>query len=381
MKHDTVFGMDVHARTVTICAIVIETGETQTKRFNSAAAGEIAEWMYGFKGSRYAAYESGCTGFHLCRELRELGIPCDVIAVSTLARSSDDRKNKSDKVDARRIAQEMAKPLTDYSTVYVPDKECEGMRDLVRMRDDAKKALKIVGQQLSALLLRHGYVWNERTKSGKLKAKKGKDYKAWLNAIVLPGASGEALDAYRAMAADGAARVSALDKKIKGYAAEPRWKPVVDALCCLKGVDIVSAFAYAVEFDDFSRFKNGRSVSKWAGLTPTQDSSGEKVNRTGKITRAGSRSVRLRLIEGTNTISLQTTATKAPLKGQVVSERIRQHAKAGSLRMRERYISLTGRNKQPNIAKAAIASELVRWIWAIGSMAQDEMACRQQQGA
>ena len=65
MKHDTVFGMDVHARTVTICAIELETGETQTRRFNSAAAGEIAGWMQRFNGNLYAAYESGCTGFHL----------------------------------------------------------------------------------------------------------------------------------------------------------------------------------------------------------------------------------------------------------------------------------------------------------------------------
>ncbi|GHT79433.1 hypothetical protein FACS1894104_4120 [Actinomycetota bacterium] len=379
MKHDTVFGMDVHARTITICAIGLKTGVTQTKRFNNPAPVEIADWMQGFEGSLYAAYESGCTGFHLYRQLKECGIECDVITVSTLARSSDDKKNKSDKVDARRIAQEIAKPLPDYSTVYVLDEECEGMRDLIRMRDDAKKALKIVGQQLSALLLRHGYVWNERTKSGKLKDKKGKAYKAWLDAVVLSGASADALDAYRAMAADATARLFALDKKIKSYASEPRWKPVVDALTCLKGVDTISAFAYAVEIDDFSRFKNGRSVSKWAGLTPTQDSSGEKLNRTGKITKAGSRSVRLRLIEGCNTISFQTTVPKAPLKGQVVSQQIRQHAKAGSLRMRERYISLIERNKQPNIAKAAIAAELIRWIWAIGLMSQTKMRQKQQE--
>ena len=39
--------------------------------------------------------------------------------------------------------------------------------------------------------------------------------------------------------------------------------------------------------DDFSRFKNGRSVSKYFGLTPTRHNSGEKAGRNGGISKTG----------------------------------------------------------------------------------------------
>ena len=95
-EYSTIFGMDTHARSVTVRAIVIKTGEVKTKKFaNCPTPLEIAEWMRGFPAPRYAAYESGCTGFHLCRELRKHGIACDVIAVSSIARSTDDKIKKN----------------------------------------------------------------------------------------------------------------------------------------------------------------------------------------------------------------------------------------------------------------------------------------------
>ena len=161
---DSMFGMDVHARSTTARGFDLATGETRTKRFGDCPEpAEIAEWMaQSFTGPRYAAYESGCTGFHLCRELRNLGIDCDVVAVSTIARSSDDRKRKSDRRDAKRLLAEMLSPDSSYFTVWVPDAECKGERDLVRARHDARQALKRSRQQANAILLRHGFVWNEK---------------------------------------------------------------------------------------------------------------------------------------------------------------------------------------------------------------------------
>lgn len=78
------FGMDVHARTTTVKGIDRSTGATAMKSFDDVPVpSEIASWMQSeFAGPRYAAYESGCTGVHLCRELRALGVDCDVIAAN-----------------------------------------------------------------------------------------------------------------------------------------------------------------------------------------------------------------------------------------------------------------------------------------------------------
>jgi hypothetical protein len=54
----------------------------------------MAEWILSFPQPHYAVYESGCTGFYPQRVLSSLGINIDVIAMSKLARSTDDKLKK-----------------------------------------------------------------------------------------------------------------------------------------------------------------------------------------------------------------------------------------------------------------------------------------------
>ena len=66
MTYITSIGLDVHARSVSACAFDPFTGEVAQRRFGTDA-GEIAEWILGFESPK-AVYESGPTGFALCRE-------------------------------------------------------------------------------------------------------------------------------------------------------------------------------------------------------------------------------------------------------------------------------------------------------------------------
>lgn len=84
-RYSTAFGMDVHLRSTTVCALDAETGEAVTRRFRGNPWGEVAEWMSGFPGPSLAAYESGYLGFAPQRELSGLGVDCVVAAVSGLA--------------------------------------------------------------------------------------------------------------------------------------------------------------------------------------------------------------------------------------------------------------------------------------------------------
>ena len=145
-KYNTVIGMDVHARSVTLKACITETGEVKTTTLSNCPTPErIFEWIAMFPSPWHAAYESGCTDFALARELNELGCDCDVIAITTLKRSSKDKRRKNDKVDANVIMQEMLKPADDYSCVWIPGKEVEGVavsRGFARMhrnRQDVRK--------------------------------------------------------------------------------------------------------------------------------------------------------------------------------------------------------------------------------------------------
>lgn len=162
---------DNHARTATTKGIDLETGTTKVKRFNDCLSpAEIVSWIKNnFSGSHYCAYEFGCTGFYLCREFRSVETDCDVIAVSSIARSSDNKKRKDDRRDAKRLLNELLTPSSSLSRAWIPDAECEGVRDLLRCYRDGASALKRLKQQLLALLLRHGYVFNEKTPTDKNK--------------------------------------------------------------------------------------------------------------------------------------------------------------------------------------------------------------------
>ena len=72
-KYSTAFGMDVHLRSTTVCALDADTGEAVTRRFPGNPWGEVAGWMDGFPGPSLAAYESGYLGFAPQRELAGLG--------------------------------------------------------------------------------------------------------------------------------------------------------------------------------------------------------------------------------------------------------------------------------------------------------------------
>jgi len=374
-KYASIIAMDTHARTTTARGISLETAEVKARCFNDCPSPEeIASWIQkSFPAPHYAAYESGCTGFFLCRRLVGLGIDCEVIAVSSIARSTDDRQHKNDHRDAKALLNDLLTPGKEASAVWLPDEGCEGMRDLLRAYRDATDALKRSKQQLSALLLRHGHVWNEKAPSGKLRKTWGGAHMKWLGSVELgSAAASESLEFYRAAVAADAERAARLMARIEGHAKEARWKPYADALCCIKGVGLYAAMVYACEIGDFSRFRNGQSVSRWTGLTPKSHASGERQQANGHITKAGNAHVRAALVEGMSSASRRSPGMGRLKPGQEAPEHIIAECDRCNHRIHRRYWHLRNElKKEPNVAKVAMANELIRWIWAIGCMVQE----------
>ena len=80
---------------------------------------------------------------------------------------------------------------------------------------------------------------------------------------------------------------------------------------------IISSVGYCgVEYYWFSeqhrKFKNGRQLSAWLGLTPSQHSSGDK-SYLGKITKRGNRDLRRLLIQGARAVVNWCERKTAPL--------------------------------------------------------------------
>jgi transposase len=380
-KYASYIAIDQHARSVTMRGLDLTTGESKvTQLTDCPRAEQIVDWALSWASKPvYFAYESGPCGHQLTREIRAFGHDCDMIAVSSIAKSSEDRCIKDDRRDSRRLLSEISALTPTVKAVWLPDEGCEAVRDLVRAYADAVSAAKRAKLQLSGFLLRHGHVWNSRTKSGRLKKTWTAAYLTWLKTISFTEKADEATFAYyRRFASEDIRRTEELAASCKAMTMLPRYRPYVEALSRLKGIDTVSALTFVVTIGDFGRFKNGRSVSKYLGLTPKRHDSGEKTGKNGHITKAGDTTCRRAVIEALSSLPRHTNANKALAKGQKLqSAAIEAEALKCNQRIIRRYRQLVANNKPVNIAKVAIASELVQHMWYIGCMVDAEVAGRQ----
>ena len=371
----SVIAIDQHARSVTACALDLASGETRTGRLSGCpSAGDILEWSSWTGEPRRFVYESGPCGFQLARDLAALGQRCDVIAVTSIPRSAADRRFKDDRGDAESLLCAVTAQNSKCRAVHVPSEEAEAARDLARAYYDLVSATTRLKMQFSAILLRHGHVWNERTASGRLRSTWTDDYVSWASSISLgnPAADG-ALREYREGVLDGIERCRRAKAGLVELSETPRFKPYVDALSRLKGVDRVTALTFTATVDDFSRFRSGRRVSSYFGLTPGRHSSGERGCRNGPMSTAGDATVRKAVVEGLSSISSCNGRQKALPKGCRVSAAVEAEAIRCNQRNARRYRDLVEAGKKANVAKIAVAKELVREMWVLGLMVQREL--------
>ena len=375
-EHATTIALDQHARSVTLAALDLATGETRGGRLaDCPSAEQIVGWAKWATGPIRFVYESGPCGFQLAREIRAMGIDCDVIAVTSIPRSAEAKRTKDDRRDAQSLLEAVTAPNSRCGAVHMPSEESEAARDLCRAYYDMVLATKRLKMQFSAMLLRHGFVWNERTPRGNLRSTWTKEYIKWARSIRLPAeAENQTLRFYLRAVLDGLDRCRELRRACLELSAAGRSEPYVDALSRLKGVDRMTAITYVATMDDFSRFRNGRSVSKYFGLTPTRHDSGEKVGRNGGISKAGDTTVRKAVVEGLASLPSFTKSQKRLARGCEVSAAVEAEARLCNARNVDRYRSLVKAGKRPNVAKVAVASELVRQMWVLGSIVRGELA-------
>jgi transposase len=267
-------GLDVHARSVAAGLLGAESGEVRSCSAPARSA-ELVSWLQAQGESISVAYEAGPTGFGLARACAAVQIPCLVAAPSRILRASGERV-KTDRRDAMKLAKLLR--LGELTAVRVPSLAEEGARDLVRAREDARSDLMRARHRLSKLFLRKGLVWEASAWT--------QAHERWLAAQRfeergLQVAYGEAVAAVESVRA----RRDALDAAIVEEAAKEPWARTVGRLSCLRGVSTLSAFGLAAEIGDWQRF-DGRSIGAYLGLTPSENSSGERRSQ-GAITKTG----------------------------------------------------------------------------------------------
>lgn len=366
MSYATAIGLDVHARSITAVALSRDTGEVASRTFGYDPA-SVAGWILGFPEPK-AVYESGVTGFHLARALRDMGVDCAVGAVSKMQKPAADKRRKNDRNDAEFLARQLL--AHNIVEVFVPDEQTEGARSLSRLLEDLRDDLTRAKHRLTHLLIRWGWVWDEKGPDGKRRGTWTRAHWEWIRGIELPDACAqEALDCYISEVRHVEAQKKAIEKRVAQHAQEKRWHARVEALRCMKGIETATAFALVVEAGVFSRFGSARAFSAWLGLVPSEHSSGGRVCRGG-ITKAGNAHLRKLLVEASWHYARATKERKRGVYHDTVPLHIANHAADGIARLVKRRAGFAERRMRPVVANVATARELSCWVWALGRMCE-----------
>lgn len=253
--------------------------------------------------------------------------------------------------------------------VPLPDAAAEAARDLDRALDDATADYLRARQRLNMFLIRIGRVWDERNADGTRKKAWTRAHWRWISETRLEGPQRDVLEHYVTAARCAESDKRQLERKVVALAGTDRWRPAVEALSRIKGIDTLTAFRLAAEAGSFSRFRSAPAFASWCGLTPSERSSGE-TERRGGITKAGNRLVRTALIESAWHYSMRTPRPKAPAPGADVPAAIRSRADECTARLCRRREALSAAGKSACKANAAVARELACWVWEIGCRAE-----------
>ena len=360
-------GMDVHSTNYTLCAMEPVIGAEDRVFANIQVTPdykniilfiESLKQKLGLKGTYdiECGYEAGCLGYSLYNQLTAAGVKCVILAPTTML-TEQGQRIKTDSRDAHLIAQCLS--YGGYHPVYIPTEQDDSVKEYLRMRDDHKKALKKIKQQIGMFCIRHGYYY-EGTKWTIVHLK-------WLKKLELGQMYQETLDEYLASYEEQTAKIERFDARIEEIASQTEYAEKVKKLGCFLGIKTHTALSLIVETGDFTRFAKGNVYAAYLGLAPGEYSSAVKVNRLG-ITKAGNSHLRLLLVEAAGGICKGAIGHKSKAlrqRQQGNSAEVIAYADKANARLRSKYYRLIRHGKKRNVAVAAIARELAGFVWGM----------------
>lgn len=352
-------GLDVHKDKIDIA--VAEEGREPAKYLTSIPGenGKLIKQInkLGPSSSIRCCYEAGPGGYTVYRALAEAGIDCTVVAPSLIPKQSG-RRVKTDRLDAENLAHYLRSG--DLTEVWVPDETTESIRNLVRLREDARIARHKARQQLNQFLLRKGRVYPRKTRwiTSHMRWIRAQKFAEEANDITL---------------SDYLRHVELLDERVANIGEGLRlhcssWEQsrLVECLQGLRGIAFLSAVSIAAEVGDLRRFSTAGKFMSYVGLVPAEYSSGQREKR-GSITRCGNKIVRRLLVEAAwhyrhpprNTRNIRLRNENLPIKVQDIAWKAQE-------RLHHKYMKLLMGGKPKNKVCVAVARELAGFIWAIG---------------
>ena len=325
MENVSVFvGLDYHKDTVQVC-VMDDAGRVLGNRKCDNDPQAVAQFVGGYGVAQGTALESceGAADFadHL---IALTGWSVD-LAHPGYVRKLSQSPDKTDYSDARLLAD--LERVGYIPRVWLAPQRIRELRRLVRYRRQLVNERRNTKLRIRALLREH-----RRTDSAPCW---GRAWFGWMKYVDLPEESRWILDRHLARLQQLNGDIRFVEQRLDAVTEED---DVVQALLTLPGVGPVTAWVLRAEVGRFDRFRSGKQLARFCGLSPCNASTGLRQADAGLI-RACNKDLRSVLIEAGHRLKRYDSRWSA------VADRLREAGKPGS------------------VIAAAVANRWMRWLY------------------
>lgn len=284
-------GIDLHK---TRWVVTVRTRETTLRTFVAPPEKEKLVETFRKKwpsAKIFAVYEAGCFGYHLSDYMNSQGIETIIVAAH---RVPIEKGNfvKTDKIDSRKLASELSKGSLE--SIYLRNPEELHQRNLIRKRTQFVKRKKQIILRLKSDLMFYNITLDFLVREY-LSKKVIKKFRTFdFGDSFIKFTFDQYLDEYENIIES----IKKIEIWLEEIFSSKKLRKNYELLKSVPGIGKLSASTILLEIGDINRFSSKEKFVSYLGLTPSEYSSGDKINR-GSLTGMGHTYLRALIVECT----------------------------------------------------------------------------------
>lgn len=288
---DIYIGIDVHLQS---WSVTILTKDIEHKSYTMSPSPKgLSQYLHKyFPGGKYlCVYEAGFSGYWIQRQLTNEGLNCIIVNAADIPSSDKDRKNKTDIIDSRKLAKSLRNK--QIKGIYLPTEQDVDSRALLRTRRLFVQNQTRTKNRIKSLLYYNGiYINAER-----IQQNWSTEYMKKLETLEkLNVSTKESLLLLLGDLKHTKTAIKDLDNKIRQLSQSPRYRQQAELLRTVPGLGVLSTMIILTEIIDINRFRRNDDLCSFAGLIPTEHSSGPKTIK-GELTPRRNKMLRHVIVE------------------------------------------------------------------------------------
>lgn len=325
------FGIDLAKRESHLAVLAADGTKLDDRRF-AMTRERLSQIASGLTPDDTVAFEMTTNSFAVARLFRASGAGRVIVSNPMMTKLIAQAKIKTDKIDARVLA-ELAR-VGFLPEVWVPDEDTETLRRLMSRRSNLARRRTAMMNDVHSIMHRNLVDYAR----GDLFAAAGVSL---IEAARLPAPERMLVDDYRDEIAAIRVRIERTETAVAAFvASRPHLLRQMDLLLTVDGIGMVVAAGLLAAIGDIGRFRSPKKLASYFGLVPSTYQSGDGRAFHGRITKQGRADARWLLAEAAETL-IRTPSPLAALYRRV-------HAKKGH-----------------NVAKTAVARKMAELVWHI----------------